>query len=105
MKDYCYKEIQLLNETGVYFKDGKAISFLECRKNWANSRNISIDESFCVAERNINAEVPYFRFYDNEGTKVLFHKAKCHFISKYRKSFLKFQIDLNRVGYSTYDCS
>ena len=105
MKEYNFKQIKSLNKSGIQFEDGQIIIFEECRVNWANSRAVNYEDSYCVADRNISENIPYFLFYTNEKIKVLFPKSIFPWISKHEKMFLKLQMGLNRIGYSSYDCS
>lgn len=58
MKEYSYKDIQKITEVSILFKNGFEILFEECRKEWALENRIIFDESYCVAKRNILAEIP-----------------------------------------------
>ncbi|WP_022779987.1 hypothetical protein [Butyrivibrio sp. AE3009] len=103
--EYSYKEILYIDESGIHFKDGKTILFEECRKNWADSKYQILADTFCVAERDICAEEPFFLFYDDERTRVVFNKTSFPFLNKNKREFLKVQAELERLGYTTYDRS
>lgn len=89
MNEYSYTEIQEVDKLGVHFKDGKEINFEECRLNWIEDKKLNYEDSFCVAERNIDVKVPYFMFYDQDRTKVIFKKSRLPFRDKSQKQFLK----------------
>ena len=105
MIEYSFNQIKLIDENGITFKDGTRLIFEECRHNWALYKGLSVDDTKCVAERDITAPKPYFLFYSNDRIKVIFNNT--FFLRKYRnkKQFLDLQIRLNRLGYSSYDIS
>ena len=105
MIEYNYKQIQHFDKYGIIFYDGIKIIFDECQMNWAKSRGIDPEDSFCVADRNMIAEIPYFTFYTNERIKILFKRSVFPWDTKYKKAFLNIQMGLNRFGYSSYDLS
>ncbi len=105
MLEYDYKQIKKFNEDGIVFEDGTRIKFVECRENWAKSRGVEYEDTLCVADRNISAEIPYFVFYSKKKIKILFKKSVLPWSNLCKKNFLKIQIGLNRFGYSSYDCS
>lgn len=105
MKEYSYKNIKRFDEFGIEFNDGFILNFIECRKNWANSRKINYDDTVCVADRYHSSKKSFFIFYSNERVKVVFKKSFFPLDNKYRKRFLYIQIGLNRYGYSSYDCT
>ena len=105
MIEYNYKQIQRFDKYGIIFYDGIKIIFDECRINWAKSRGIKPEDTFCVADRNRIAEIPYFTFYTNERIKVLFKRSIFPWDTKDKKAFLNIQMGLNRFGYSSYDLS
>lgn len=74
MKKYSYKDIQEITKTGILFKDGFELSFEECRNEWVIEKKINGDESYCIAERDSLAEIPYFLFYSKDKVKVVFDK-------------------------------
>ena len=105
MIEYSYSKIKKINNEGIIFSDGTKILFEECRRNWAEIKGVSINDTHCIAERNINASNPYFIFYSNNKIKIVFNKTL--FIRKYfnKKQFTNFQIRLNRLGYTSFDIS
>ena len=60
MVEYSYSKIKIINDKGITFKDGTKIIFEECRCNWAKEKEL--DDTHCVAERNMSASKPYFIF-------------------------------------------
>lgn len=105
MLEYNNKQICLIDKNGIKLSDGTTIIFDECRRNWASSRGIRYEETFCVAERNISGRIPYFMFYTNIEIKIVFKKSIFPWNKKYKRDFMNLQMALNRMGYSSYDCS
>ena len=105
MKEYNYKSIKHMNEKHIEFNDGTIIDFEECRRNWSASHEIETDDSTCIADRNIVSDSPFFVFYSNEKIKVIFTDKLLVFKSKNKKEFRRFQLQLNKINYSSYDCT
>lgn len=101
MVEYSYSKIKIINDEGITFNDGTKILFEECRCNWAKEKEL--DDTHCVAERNMSASKPYFIFYSNKKVKIIFDSV--FFLCKNKKNFMNLQIKLNRLGYSSYDLS
>lgn len=74
MKEYSYKDIQTITKVGILFRDGFELLFEECRNEWSIENHIKEDESYCVAERDSLAKIPYFLFYSKNRIKILFDK-------------------------------
>lgn len=94
-----YFDISDVDEDGINFVNGDKIIFLDCIGNRYNSAT-------CVAERDITASSPYFEFFTaDKPTRIIFNKKGL--FSKYinRRHFLKLQMKINDIGYSTYDLS
>lgn len=105
MIEYNWKQIARLDKNGIAFSDETVILFDECRANWAKSRGIRIEDTSCVAERDITGTPPYFLFYTNNRIKVVFKKSFFSWSKEYKKKFTDIQMGLIRFGYSSYDCS
>ena len=103
MKEYSYIDIQKITKAGILFKDGFELLFEECRNEWAIKNKIKRDESYCVAERNSLAQIPYFLFYSKERVKVIFYKKGIFYKKKSKDEFRNLQVSLNRFGFSSYD--
>jgi hypothetical protein len=102
MVEYSYSKIKIINDEGITFKDGTKILFEECRRNWAKVKKLDINDTHCVAERNISSSEPYYIFYSNKKVKIVFDSM--FFLCK-KKNFMNLQIKLNRLGYSSFDLS
>ena len=74
MKEYSYKKIQKITKAGILFKDGFELSFEECRNGWSMENKIEGNESYCVAERDVLAKIPYFLFYSKDKVKIFLTK-------------------------------
>ena len=101
MKEYSYKEIQKITKEGILFRDGFKLSFEECRNEW--SINNAVKGTYCVAERDSLAKIPYFLFYSKKRVKVLFDKKGIFCNKTNKKEFQNLQLVLNRLGFSSYD--
>ena len=82
MVEYSYNKIKIINDEGITFKDGTIIIFEECRRNWAEAKDICINDTRCVAERNMSANEPYYIFYSNNKVKIVFDSV--FFLCKYK---------------------
>ncbi|MCR5737314.1 MAG: hypothetical protein K6G64_06670 [Eubacterium sp.] len=105
MKTYSYKQITSINKRGINFVDGSTFLFEECKKNWAASRNMNLEDNICVAERDASAKIPYFLFYADEKVKIQYKKSFFSWNDKSKRKFASMQIKLNRLGYSSFDLS
>lgn len=103
MKEYNYIDIISISDSNIQFKDGYIVNFTECKKNWAISTKMMLDESSCVGLRNIVGNTPYFVFYSDNRTKVIFKYNGFLGKKRAKKSFVMLQMQLNNLGYSTYD--
>lgn len=105
MKEYNYKKIKYINEKNIEFCDGTIIDFIECRRNWSRRHEIDNDDSTCVTDRNIVSDKPFYAFYSNEMIKIIFTDTFLCFQIKNKKEFRRFQLQLDRMHYSSYDCT
>lgn len=103
MKEYSYKDIQMITKAGILFKDGFELSFEECRNGWSIENKIEENESYCIAERDILAKIPYFLFYSKDKVKIFFDKEGVFCKKKNRDEFQNLQVTLNKLGFSSYD--
>ena len=103
MREYSYKDIQKITKTGILFRDGFELLFEECRNEWSVEKGMNKEQSFCVAERDCLAKIPYFLFYSKKRVKVLFDKKGIWSKKKNEKYFHNLQVVLNRLGFSSYD--
>lgn len=102
IKRYYYKEIQKVDEKGILLNDGFFIDFVLCRTNWAKKHSILYEESFCIADRDITSDAPYFLFYMNEDVVIWFGKG---FLGSGTRRFQNLRFMMESVGYTTYDLS
>ena len=58
-----------------------------------------------VADRNIVSDNPFFIFYSDEKLKLVFTDRLLFFTIKNKKEFRKLQLQLNKLHYSSYDCT
>lgn len=94
-----YTDIKTIDKSGITFLNRDKIIFADCIKNRYNSAT-------CVAERNIAASPPYFEFFTHyKSTRIIFNKKGLFSKSINCKHFLKLQIQINNIGYSSYDLS
>lgn len=105
MKEYFYKDIQEISKEGILFNDGYKLLFEECRNEWCKINNIELNQSSCVAKRNIAVLEPYFLFHSKEQVMVLFGKKILAKRRKIEKQFCNLQFILNKLGFSSYDMS
>jgi len=105
MKEYNYTDVIKIADSSIQFNDGYILKLEECKKNWAIKRGNSIKDNLCVASRNITESIPYFLFYLSNEDKIKIYFKYKGFLKRRRaeKSFLLFQIQLNNIGYTTYD--
>lgn len=103
VKKYNYCSINKIDKNGILFVDGYFIDFELCRVNWAKKNNILVDETHCVAERDITALSPYFKFYSNDDQVVVWFKKRIFF--NWRKHFQKLRVMIEEAGYKTFDLS
>ncbi len=94
-----YWDIVLIDKNGIVFENGGKINFDDC----INQR---YDSPTCVAERDITAVPPYFEFFTSDKpTRIVFNKKGFFSKNINKKNFIKFQMQINDKGYSTYDLS
>ncbi len=101
IKQYSFQDIIDFNEKGITLKNGGFIDFEICVREFAKSCGKS---SFkCVAERDIDANPPYFEFYMPEHIRIIIDSCK-PFPQEYnRKLFREFREKLESYSYTTYD--
>lgn len=94
-----YFEIEAIDKKGITFKNRDRIVFMDCIGKRYNSET-------CVAERDCTASPPYFEFFTpNKSTRIIFNKKGLFSKSTNRKLFLELQMQINSMGYSSYDLS
>ena len=94
-----FSEIKDIDSNGITFIDGDIIVFKDCIKQRYNSET-------CVAERDILAKPPYFKFFTpDKPTKIIFDKTGLFPNFKNLKEFRKLQNMIINFGYSSYDLS
>lgn len=103
MKEYSYCDIKKISSTGILFKDGFELLFEECRNEWSAEKRISGEQSYCVAERDSFAKIPYFLFYSKKRVKILFNKKGIGAKKRNENDFHDLQVILDRIGVSSYD--
>lgn len=94
-----YFDIRTVDENGIFFVNEDKIIFADCIGK-------RYDSETCVAERDIVASPPYFEFFTPyKPTRIIFNKKGL--FSKFinRRHFLRLQMKINDIGYSTYDLS
>ncbi len=89
MIEYNYTQIQRFDKTGIQLDDGTIINFEECRANWAKSRGVNLEDTFCVADRGFFEKTPYFTFYTNTRVKIIFKRSFFPWNTHYKKRFLR----------------
>lgn len=101
---YQYQDIVKLSQEGILMSDGFQISFQACSQTWKHMKKV--EASTCVAERDITAKPPYFRFYTDDNMieivcagKGLFQKRQSE------KMFDQLRQEILRWGFSTFDMS
>lgn len=94
-----YSDIVAVDKYGITFKNGDKIIFADCIGNRYNSTT-------CVAERNIADWPPYFEFFTPyKPVRIIFNKKGLFLRYINNKHFLKLQMQINYIGYSSYDLS
>ena len=94
-----YFDIRAVDEDGITFVNGDEIVFVDCIGKRYHSAT-------CVAERDITASPPYFEFFTPyKPTRIIFNKEGLLSKSINRKNFLRLQMQINDIGYSSYDLS
>lgn len=94
-----YSEIMVTDKRGIMFKNGDKIVFDDCIGRRYNSET-------CVAERDCTASPPYFEFFTpDKSTRIIFNKKGLFSKSLNRKRFIELQMQINQMGYSSYDLS
>ena len=103
-KMYNYRSIKKISKKGIWFNDGFFLDFELSRIIWAKNHNILVDETHCVAERDIAAKNPYFEFYfENHDHVVVYYKRS--FLNNWHKHFQNLRFTIEKMGYTTYDLS
>ncbi len=101
---YSYEAVQAIDRTGILLADGTCIDFQECARNFA--RAYPEAKGRCVAERDYQAEVPYFEFYAcGKSVVIRFDRTGFRAEAKNRRDFLDLQYALEDNGYTSYDLS
>lgn len=98
-----FSDILTVDENGISFKDGEKVSFNECAANFKNA--YSLNQSKCVAERDITANPPYFAFYTNNKLRLVFDCCGLFSKSRNKKRFTDLQLKIQKTGFTTYDLS
>ena len=94
-----FYDIKDINSDMIIFKDESTIEFDEC-----TGKKYNVDT--CVADRDITVMPAFFEFFtDYQKTRVVFDKKGLRSKQKNRDNFIKLQIKLQELGYSTYDIS
>lgn len=94
-----YLDIKSVDEKGITFVSGDKIVFDDCIGKDYNSTT-------CVAERDITASPPYFEFFTPYiPTRIIFNKEGILSKSINHRHFLRLEMQINDMGYSTYDLS
>ncbi len=102
MKKYDYHSIKKINKKGILFDDDFFLDFELSRINWAKTHNVLVDETYCVADRDITATNPYFEFYLDNHVVIYFNKSM---FANGRKHFQNLRFTIEEMGYTTYDLS
>lgn len=105
MKEYNYSDIVRVDKVGILFSDAKFMKFEECRCEWANENNISVEDTVCIAFRFAEGDKRHFIFYSKERIKLNFRFNGIFRNKKSRDKFSEMQVMLNRYGYTSYDGS
>lgn len=103
MKEYSYKKIRQVTESGIVFADGFELQFDECKRIWSTEKGIKNAESNCVAERDVESKEPYFLFYSEERVKLVFDNKGIFSKKRNIDQFHKLQMALNRFGIASFD--
>jgi hypothetical protein len=103
MIEYISDSIKNVNKNGIYLTGKTFISFQDCIRNWAKEKEIPATGNICVGERNASGKHPYFCFYTQERTKIIFEKRLLGFRIKDKKSFYGLQKELTNIGFTTFD--
>lgn len=103
MKEYSYKEIRKITQTGILFMDGAELLFEECRNGWCIEHGIKKEQLHCIAERDSLEKTPYFLFYSKDKIKIVFDKKGIFRMKRNRDDFCDLQVALNRFGFSSCD--
>ncbi|MBE6902088.1 MAG: hypothetical protein E7478_06400 [Ruminococcaceae bacterium] len=94
-----FSEIEIIDKNRITFIDGEVIVFKECIKQHYNSET-------CVAERDILAKHPYFKFFTPDiPTKIIFDQTGLFSNLKNLNNFRNLQKMIIDFGYSSYDLS
>lgn len=101
-KKYEYHSIKAINKKGIWFNDGFFIEFELCNLNWAKRNEILAEETHCVAERDITARCPYFKFYSDSEVVIYFKKG---LFSHWDKCFHELMFQIEEIGFTTFDLS
>lgn len=103
MREYSIKDIKKISNLGILFYDNYYIDFTECTKEWANKHFISINETNCVAIRGIENNTRYFIFCSKEKVRIIFDFKGLFKKRRNKEKFTELQVNLNRLGYTSFD--
>lgn len=103
MKEYNYSDIVKVDKMGILFSDAKFLKFEDCRHEWAKEKNISVEDTVCVALRFPEGDRRHFIFYTKERIKLNFRFNGIFKNKKSRDKFSEIQVSLNHYGYTFYD--
>ena len=95
-----YYDIISMDKMGITFNNGEHILFSDCA-----GRDSRYSEK-CVGERNALGTPPYVEFFTPSGnTRVIFDKTGILERKNNQKCFGQLHIDIQKLGYSTFDLS
>lgn len=101
---YRYQDIQTINQREMVMADGFIISLQKCNQTWKRMRNVEV--SVCVGERDITADIPFFRFFMDDKIIEILCTGKGLFRKRRgRRDFEHLRQQILRWGYSTFDLS
>jgi hypothetical protein len=122
-KVFHHSSIVKVHRKGITYKDENnellEIDFYECRRNWIKYVNtseevvaddLSEDSTNCVAWRDIFASPGYIEFFELPRIRFQFNDRRNIYewllkkqSSKGRNHFIKLQIEIQELGWTTYD--
>jgi hypothetical protein len=131
MNTYDISSIIYIGNDGLKYIDEhgneKFIDFRECRNSWVKHmnesenyvdcngepvRNVSENDTTCVAHRNWLAEKPYYEFFTSPRIrfeitlkKKIFDALNKNWKGRYYKIFCNIRFSIDNSGWSTFDLS
>lgn len=119
MKIYPFESIIKISHEGLTYVDERqnvgVIAFSECRKQWVEHirrtlrREMKLEETRCVGERNSDATPPYIEFFCEKEEHIRFtfpKKAKGVLkLINSTKDFERIHQEIIRAGHTTFDLS